>query len=304
MSQSSAPTPSSEPTPIRLGCVEYLNTLPLIAGLESWRDAELVYAVPSRLVDLLQAGRDGGPGVDLALVSLLDVAKAGGELSVLPCGMIGSDDKTYTVRLFSRVPIDQITAVHADTDSHTSVALVQIVLNELHGLRPEMIDFDARERMAISGGAEGCDEEGWPETMLLIGDKVVVDSPPAVRYPHHLDLGHAWRELTGMTFVYAAWTCRSSDVADPESETARRIFTAAGVLERQRRHNATRLDHVAAVGAKAKGWPRDLATTYLSEYLRYDVDEAAIGAAQAFLDRCATLGLAPSHALSWVGAGS
>ena len=38
---------------VRIGCVKYLNTLPLIEGLASWRDAEIISAVPSRLIDML-----------------------------------------------------------------------------------------------------------------------------------------------------------------------------------------------------------------------------------------------------------
>ena len=43
-------------------------------------------------------------------------------------------------------PSKQITAVHADTDSHTSVALLRVLLDALHGLRPPLIHFDAQHQ--------------------------------------------------------------------------------------------------------------------------------------------------------------
>ena len=49
-------------SPIRIGCVQYLNTLPLIEGLRAWKDCVLETAVPSRLIGMLLDGR-----VDVAL---------------------------------------------------------------------------------------------------------------------------------------------------------------------------------------------------------------------------------------------
>ena len=85
--------------PIRVGCVSYLNTVPLIEGLERCEGVELVRAVPSRLGAMLEAGE-----VDVALASLIDAARSRIPLAALPVGMIGCDGPTMTVRLFSNVP--------------------------------------------------------------------------------------------------------------------------------------------------------------------------------------------------------
>jgi DNA-binding transcriptional LysR family regulator len=97
---------------IRIGTVEYLNTVPLIAGLEHTGGVSLVPAVPSRIIDLLLSGE-----VDLGLVSLVDILTAPEPLTILPAGMIGCDGPTMTVRVFSGVPLAQISTLHADTDS-------------------------------------------------------------------------------------------------------------------------------------------------------------------------------------------
>jgi len=47
---------------IRLGCVPYLNAKPLVYGLESHSDIELVYAVPRDLCQMLRLNK-----VDAAL---------------------------------------------------------------------------------------------------------------------------------------------------------------------------------------------------------------------------------------------
>jgi chorismate dehydratase len=161
----------------------------------------------------------------------------------------------------------------------------------LHGIEPAVIDFDARERVALGAGA-GPDrpgpvvlEEAWPETVLLIGDKVVVDAPPADRYPYQLDLGQAWREATGLPFVYALWACRQDRTGDPL------VRAASALLDRQRRHNRTRLDWIAARHAPEHRWPTDLARRYLGEYLRYDVGPREREAIERFA----------SEAAAWLG---
>ncbi len=269
---------------VRIGCVSYLNTVPMIEGLELLTEAELVKAVPSKLVSMLE--RDE---VDVALVSLIDSARSDVPLAILPVGMIGSDGPTLTVRLYSQVPIQQITRVHADTDSHTSVALCRLLLAEKFGLDAKIVDYDAREQMPTDptephdAGAQS----PWPEAMLLIGDKVVTSSPPAVRYPHQLDLGEAWKELTGLPFVYAVWMCRAERADDP------RVRAAGVLLDRQRRHNATRIDAIVTRRAPEHRWPVDLARKYIGRCLRFDYDDRARQAATRFVEMCAGKGLAP-----------
>lgn len=285
--------------PVRIGCVKYLNTLPLVQGLGSWRDASVVSAVPAKLIDLLM---DTGPqGVDLALCSVIDAARATQPVTLLPVGMIGCDGPTLTVRVFSDRPVDQIARLWADTDSHTSVALASIILHARAGVGGRTVpvtDFDARERISARGDSTHLadtfpDRDGWPPALLLIGDKVVTDAPPRELYPHELDLGAAWKDLTGLPFVYALWMCRAGDETRPE------VRAAADILDRARRHNATRADWLVASAAPQRRWPTELAATYVGELLRYDVGERERDAVGEFLRRAADLGIAPRVEPKW-----
>jgi len=269
---------------VRVGCVKYLNTLPLVAGLERWEEGELVQAVPSKLIGMLLRGE-----VDVALASVIDAAAEGEGVEALGSGMIGSDGPTYTVRLFSEMPAGEIGDLWVDTDSHTSAVLAQVILAERFGARPRVHDFDARERV----GRGSTSEDGWPGAVVLIGDKVATDPPPAGRYGHEVDLGAAWKEMTGLPFVYAVWTCRRG-----EAET-RRVRTAASVLDRQRRHNATRLDWIVSKSASVRGWEDGAARTYIGERLRYDVDEAARVAVDLFIEKASALGACPAERVRW-----
>lgn len=276
--------------PVRLGAVSYLNTLPLIEGLGKLRDAQLTLTVPSRLADLLGSGE-----IDAGLASIIDAQRADlPPLALLPAGMIGCDGPTMTVRLFSSAPIERLGPIHADIDSHTSVVLLKIILKRRYGLSPEIVPLDAEQLAAGGPGAEAV--RRWPASMLIIGDKVITASPPAALYPHQLDLGEAWKALTGLPFVYAMWMCRADEAA------SERTRTIAALLDRQRRHNATRLDWIVAARGPARGWPIEAARQYLGGLLRYDVTPQDRRAVDLFFDLAAEDGfISARRPTLWAG---
>ena len=249
---------------LRIGVVRYVNTLPLIDGLAGLADVELRESVPSLLIDHLLEH-----DVDVALCSSIDYQRSPEPLVILPVGILGCDGPTLTVRLYSTRPIETVARVYCDTDSHTSVALLRILLAERYGIEPELVDYHAREHAADHRPVE------HPDAMLLIGDKVVTDSPPAVRYPHQLDLGQLWKEHTGLPFVFALWLARED--ADHD-----RLRSIAAVLDRQRRRNSAWIDPMIARRAEPRGWPRDLAREYLHDRLRFEFTDERRAGLEAF----------------------
>ena len=287
---------------MKIAAVSYLNTAPLIEGLDAWDGMEMVRSVPAGIGEMVAKGE-----ADLGLASIVDFARyqgcEGGGLVLVPAGMIGCEGPTLTVRLFSSVPIEEITSVHADTDSHTSVILCDLILRSM-GVHAAFVDFDVRERVASGDGSEHAEStidpnaDGWPEAVLMIGDKVVTGSPAAVRYPHQVDLGQAWHEMTGLPFVYASWMC-SADRVDDED-----IRAGALVLERMMLRNRMRLDWIVTNHAKRLGWPTDLAQRYIGELLRFEVDDRAQEAAGVFLGKAADAGLLDRVEPRWMELGA
>ena len=245
----------------RVGCVSYLNAAPLISSLDQEPGVAVRVDVPSALLDDLLSGE-----VEIALCPVIDFFRAKPPLKLVPVGGIGCDGPTLTVRLYSKVPIEQVTTLHADTDSHTSVALVQVLLRELFDASPTMIDYCARESVAQGRIAEA------PESVLLIGDKVVTGSPLAVVYPHQLDLGEAWHRLTGLPFVFAIWmACESTELGDLPT-----------VLSARLGKNLPQVVVLAEQQAARHGWPVDLAEHYLRDVLRYRIGPRELEAIERF----------------------
>jgi chorismate dehydratase len=267
--------------PPRVGCVSYLNAKPLIHGLTEQHPGRLSLHldVPAKLLAGLESGQ-----LDLALCPVIDAFRSVAALKLIPVGGIACAGPTLTVRLFSRVPVERVTAVHADTDSHTSVALLRVLLHELNGLTPELIHYDARARTA---DGRPIDPGHPPEALLLIGDKVVTDAPPATVYPHGLDLGEAWHDLTGRPFVFATWMARAdTDLGDlPE------------LLSEQRERNLDRLDLLVETYAADHGWPANLAKRYLGQILCYRLGDVEREAIHVFAQRAAALGLCDPNRL-------
>lgn len=271
----------------RLGVVSFLNARPLIEGLSDRGGVELTPDVPARLEALLSAGR-----VDAALLPIVDVLRSGGAYRVVSDACIGCDGETMTVRVFSQVPPDRIRRLHADTDSHTSVALARVLWRELYDRELELIPLDARR-----GAIDSC------EAVLLIGDKVI--DPRRGGFAYETDLGGAWKAHTGLPFVFAVWAAKSSEdrVANGELVRNRAARDLLGeLLSSARDRGVARAADIARAQGPALGWPIELAERYLTRCLRFTLDAQMVAGATLFGRLCAGEGLVPGDAeLAWPG---
>jgi chorismate dehydratase len=238
---------ATRPRIFRVGSVSFLNAKPLLYGLEDDATISLQLDVPSRLLAGLQDGT-----FDVALLPVIDYQRMEG-LRLVPSGGIGSDGPTLTVRIFSRQPIERLTRLACDPDSHTSVALAQIVLAELYGIEPTLVPLTDPA-----------------DAMLLIGDKVVRDEPAGM--DHQLDLGEAWKRLTGMPFVFAAWTARKGA----------RLADLPQKLSAARHAGLQNIDQIITEHAAALGWPAPLARQYLTSNLKFEIAEPQLTAIRHF----------------------
>ena len=245
---------------LRIGSVSYLNAKPLIHGLGNAPDVDLKLEVPSRLLAGLREKR-----FDIALLPVIDYQRLEG-LCIVPSGGIGCDGPTLTVRIFSKKPIERIQLLACDTDSHTSVALARVILAERYGVRPAFVDL--------------VKSDGPPaDAVLLIGDKVVCEEPPG--FDHQLDLGYAWKELTGLPFVFAIWTAREGvDLGDLPAR-----------LEVARRDGLEHVGELIQRYAIPRGWPAGMALQYLTVYLNFGIGERQLAAIRLFHEKAGRLGL-------------
>lgn len=234
-----------------VGCVPYVNAVPLVWWFESLGEkspVRVVYDVPSKLPRLLESGE-----VQAILVSSVDsILSTGRQVADGVC--IGSHGPVESVRLFSKVPFDQITHLALDASSLTSNRLAQLVLEKSYGVIPETTIFPPDPAVMLAQN----------DACVLIGD---IGMETVLTDVHVLDLGQAWTDLTGLPFVWAVWTGDhnlSSALASLLAEAPDHCFDANGLLPK-----------VNDYTVQKSGWKRETVDHYLGQVMRFPLDSLA-----------------------------
>jgi chorismate dehydratase len=250
---------------IRLGAVSYLNTGPLVYGLDQQPDRfHLRFDVPSRCAVLLHENQ-----VDLGLIPSIEYLH-GPDYRIVPGVAIASDGPVASVALFSRTSTPDIRSIALDSGSRTSVALLKILCARWFGIAPRFTTMDPDMPAML----ERCD------AALVIGDNALFADHQALGLDK-IDLGEEWVGMTGLPFVYAVWAGRPS-IVSPEDTAAL---------------NEARDRGLAATGAVAERYfPGDTGkirrgAEYLRENVKYALGEREIAGLQMFYGLAAELGL-------------
>jgi chorismate dehydratase len=173
----------------RIGAVSYLNTRPLLLGFaqEGFKNRiDLVKSYPANIAADLLAGQ-----IDIGLVPVAIIP----ELSnphIVSKYVIGANGAVASVALFSEVPIDQIKSIYLDYQSRTSVKLLKILLAQYWKVEVNFLVATERYIDQISDTTAG----------VIIGDRALENLS---KFPFVYDLGLAWKQHTGLPFVFAAW---------------------------------------------------------------------------------------------------
>jgi len=184
---------------VRAIAVDYANTLPLRSGLKALElrgDLSMSLARPARAAELFAQG-DYQLGLLPVAVHLLEPKTSFvGNFGIVADGFVGS------VGIFSEVPFDQIENLYLDYDSRSSVLLAQVLLKH-HWKR----DADSTNPVHLLEATLGYrDLLGGTTAGLIIGDPAI---EARQRFPYYFDLAEAWKEMTQLPFVFAAWLSSS-----------------------------------------------------------------------------------------------
>jgi len=240
-------------TSVKIGAVSYLNTKPLLYGIEHSdvaADIVLSVAYPSMLAQQL---RDGV--IDMALLPVAAMPGIPGARIVSDYG-IASDGNVVSVAIFSQVPMEEITEVFLDYQSRTSVKLAEILLRHYWKKEVKLTPAHPGYIDDIKGTKAG----------VIIGDR-------ALRHLNDFtwswDLSAAWKDYTGLDFVFAAWVA-NKDI--PQAFMDR--FNAA---------NAEGLQQIDKVIAETDHPWYDL-NTYYRKNICYRLDEQKRKGLERFLE--------------------
>jgi len=239
---------------IKVGAVSYLNTKPLIYGFEKGTmhaEMELLFDFPSNIARKLLNDE-----IDIGLVPVAALPAMKEHYIVADYG-IACDGAVASVCLFSDVTPAEIKTVLLDYQSRTSVALLKILLQEHWKITPELVAAEKGFEQNIKGNTAG----------LVIGDRAFKQIPVS---KYHFDLGLAWKEMTGLPFVFAAWVANKKLPID---------FIASF-----NQATAEGIKHIDEIVAQNKFDAYDL-HQYYTKNIIYRLDDTKLKGLQLFLQK-------------------
>jgi chorismate dehydratase len=258
---------------VKVGAVSYLNAWPLtwtLAGAgQRWSVRQ---DVPAVCAALLHSGE-----VDLGLIPSVEYLQAP-DYRLVPGVGIGSRGAIASVAIFTRRDMTDVRRLALDTTSRTSVALARVLCARRYRISPEFVP----QRPDLARMVKDCD------AAVMIGDR-------ALEVDHHalglqkIDLGHEWTDLTGLPFIYAAWTGR------PEAVDQAHVSD----LQQAQAEGVRAIDAIAAEYGGGDATRTRRAASYLRDNVKYGLGPEEGAGLQLFLDYAAELGLGPRRAVEF-----
>jgi chorismate dehydratase len=272
---------------MRVGRIPWINCYPVYGAIDRGLvslPAEVVSGTASELNDLLAAG-----ALQVSVVSAVEYARNAAAYHLLPDLAITCDGPVHSVALFSRRPIAELDArtVLVTASSRTSVLLLELLCRHRWGVAPRFATARAEAGDLAALGALPHD------AVLVIGDAALLLRTQRL-YPIHVDLGAAWKEWTGLPFVFAVWAARR-DAGLPGVQA---------VHERLLESRAWGLQHLEALAAEAArttGVAESVCREYLGD-LDYALSYRHLAGLTDFFRRLAQDGVVPDGSLSFISA--
>ncbi len=272
---------------MRLGRIPWINCYPVYAAIDRGLIAcpgERITGTAAELNDLLAAGE-----LDLSVVSAVEYARNAANYHLLPDLAISCDGPVHSVLLLSKRPTDQLDAatVLRAASSRTSHLLLDLLCQHLWQVQPRFATVRAEPGDLVALG------EFPHEAVLVIGDAALLLAG-AGTYPHVVDLGEAWKEWTGLPFVFAVWAARRT-AAPGQVRAVHQALLAS------RAWGLGHLDLLASLASENTGIDPIRCRAYLED-LDYALDYRHLAGLTDFFRRLAHDGRVPDGSLSFITA--
>ncbi|HEY5544995.1 MAG TPA: menaquinone biosynthesis protein [Gemmatimonadaceae bacterium] len=284
---------------LRVGRIPYINCYPVYGAIDAGivkLEAELVTGVPSALNAQMARGQ-----LDVSVVSAIEFARASERYVLLPDLAISCDGPVRSVLLLSKLPAPELGGrrVMVSRSSMTSVALLELLFDNVWHARPEFVPGDAE----LTDVARFADEPH--DARLVIGDAALVlgtqrpapgaqnSASGAPAYPYIYDLGTEWKRWTGLPFVFAVWVAQRSTSVD-------RALAVHATLIASRAWGLQHLDRLAERAAESSGVDTGACREYLSG-LDYGLSYPHLAGLTNFFNRLVEVGRVPDGTLAFLG---
>lgn len=256
----------------RIGAVAYLNTKPLIYGLEERLAglAQLELELPSRLASQMEKGL-----LDIGLIPVVEYLRNRQNYRLISNAGIACQGPVWSVRVLFRVPPEKVKTLGTDEGSRTSIALSQVLFASRFNKLPELVPFP------IGTSPLECPADA----VLVIGDRAMNPHLYRSDFYHDWDLGEQWYIETGLPFVFAMWVARNQDFD---------VQPMIHALETSRDAGCEHIEEIIAKYSESYGLTAQACRDYLTHYLRFRIGGLELEGLQEYAKRCESLGLVQS----------
>lgn len=249
--------PASEPSPAeparyRVAAISFLNTAPLLWGLDTEPALQLAYTAPSACAEQMRRGE-----AEMGIIPVIEMARIPG-LAVIPGIAVAARAQVRSILLITRQPLGEIRRLALDRSSRTSAALAQILLRQRYGAHFEVAERAPDWRAML--------EEA--DAALLIGDPAlrlsITGEAELAGYRAH-DLAAEWHQWTGLPFVFAVWAVRRQAVP------AGREAWLTGRFQRAKRDGLANVESLVRRWSHRLALPAEEVRRYLAHDVEYDL---------------------------------
>jgi chorismate dehydratase len=263
-------------TALRMGRIGYLNVLPIYHPLEAGilpHDYEIVSGPPALLNTMMARGE-----LHVSSCSCFEYACRPDRYYLVRDLSIGSRGPVMSVLLLSRVPTEELDGreILISGETHTSVALLRLILQNRYHLRSSFVSGQVTPALRTPNP---------PAAFLAIGDEALrLRNHP--EYPHRLDMAEAWREWTGLPFIFGLWVV-SRQAADGK------LFRddPGELLRRGRDWGLANMDVILDLTAHGCPLSREELRVYYRDGLVYGLGGEEMQGLRLFYDKLARAGM-------------
>lgn len=258
---------------LRISAISFLNTAPLMWDFdhgELRRRFTIHYTVPAACAEELRTGV-----ADIGIIPVVTYHTIP-DLFVIPGVSIAASGPVRSILLISKVPMEKIRTVAADSSSRTSVALARVMFRKWFGGKRTFTAMEPKLNVMLQSA----------DAALIIGDNALtVDRSQYLCY----DLAEEWTRQTGKPFVFAFWAVRSAALAGRNDYP-----DLAELFQTSRDHGLEHIPELAREWSHRVGIGEDAVRSYLSESIDYRLDQEKLDGMRLFLEYALETGVLPA----------
>jgi predicted solute-binding protein len=217
---------------------------------------DLRFEIPSRCAALLASEE-----ADIGIVPAIELRRQ--PLKMIHGVGIASHGAVRSILLVSQCPLEEVRTLAADMSSRTSVALAQLILARRYNSEPRLIRMAPEVNSMLTKA----------DAAVIIGDPALRVDPAALSSPVY-DLGHEWKQMTGLPMVYAVWAGRSQVATAEVGDAFRESY----------RFGRDHMSEIINSEAAPRRLPEALAHEYLTRMVVHELGPAEYEGLNLFLE--------------------